>query len=553
MRRLVLLCATMLCSIALADSSDAQGVPAGAPTQGQQAWLPLGASPATVNDNNNSQAATRPGVFANPTPGTIVVHVNGRVNAGFASIWSSADHRDATAPAGTAGAPAIIPGTVTANPVTGVPTGARVGTTVGGLPVQSGATSLAAALGTNGTGPVKLAPDSLYSYARLYLGADAMATNGLRYGAAIEVRQNFTGQLGSNTSSGASGYSSLQTLFVRRAFTYVAGDNWGIVRIGAADGVISLFDNGVTTNQFLITGNLQNGSDLASLAPGNAAVPFFFLSGDGNEYTNVKLVYLSPQFSGFDIGVQWAPNMSNGFGLSTGNPFNGSLTGAGIGTGLSCTVASSGCPTLSSGPGILDGARIMNQTVLGVRYQGQFGGVGVLAYAAYELSDHANYTGDTTAAVLGNSVTGSRFTGRYDGLNFGNGGIALTYGGFMLSGNIIGGRVNGTLALVPQNGVSEIAYMIGAKYIAGPFTVGVAAERGHYQGNVNLTGISQRRAQALDVGMSYAVAPGYQVYAEYQYQNIQQSQFNFITGAIGSTANNSITSQGFVIGNVVNF
>ncbi len=86
-----------------------------------------------------------------------------------------------------------------------------------------------------------------------------MATNGLRYGAAIEVRQNFTGQISNNGSSGASGYSSLETLYVRRAFTYVAGENWGIVRAGQADGLIGIFDNGVTTFQFLPTGNLNGG------------------------------------------------------------------------------------------------------------------------------------------------------------------------------------------------------------------------------------------------------------------------------------------------------
>ena len=71
-----------------------------------------------------------------------------------------------------------------------------------------------------------------------------------------------------------------------------------------------------------------------------------------------------------------------------------------------------------------------------------------------------------------------------------------------------------SLAPAPQGGASEIAYMVGAKYIAGPFTVGVAAERGDFQGNVALAEISQRRGQAIDVGASYAVAPGYLVYAE---------------------------------------
>ncbi|MFI4959557.1 MAG: hypothetical protein ACHP7C_10420, partial [Lysobacterales bacterium] len=64
------------------------------------------------------------------------------------------------------------------------------------------------------------------------------------------------------------------------------------------------------------------------------------------------------------------------------------------------TVANSGCPNLSSGPGIQDGTRATNQTVIGARYQGTFGGLGVLAYAAYEHSGHVNYTGLQTAAIL---------------------------------------------------------------------------------------------------------------------------------------------------------
>jgi predicted porin len=162
-----------------------------------------------------------------------------------------------------------------------------------------------------------------------------MAANGLRYGAAMEIRENFAGEISNNGTSGASGQSSLQTLFVRRAFTYLAGDQWGLVRLGQADGLISLFDNGVTTFQFLPTNNLQNGDDFAMLTPTNSSVPFFFVSGSGNEYANTKAVYLSPQFAGFDFGIQYAPNTSNGFGIGgNNNPINNSLTGPGIGTGI---------------------------------------------------------------------------------------------------------------------------------------------------------------------------------------------------------------------------
>ncbi len=212
-----------------------------------------------------------------------------------------------------------------------------------------------------------------------------MATNGLRYGAAIEVRQNFTGQISNNGSSGAAGYSSLETLYVRRAFTYVAGENWGIVRAGQADGLIGIFDNGVTTFQFLPTGNL-NGGDLQNW-PSSVAPAFVFLGQAGNEYDNAKLVYLSPQIAGFDFGLQYAPNTSNGFGMGGGNfGLSGSITGSGTGTGNVCSVANTGCPSLSSGPGIQDGSRALNQTAVGVRYQGAFGGLGVLAYGVYMIS-----------------------------------------------------------------------------------------------------------------------------------------------------------------------
>ena len=176
-----------------------------------------------------------------------------------------------------------------------------------------------------GAGTAKVMPQEIASFARLYFGADGMATNGLRYGAGIEIRENFSGQ---PSGASASAYSSLETLFVRRAFTYVAGANWGILRAGQADGVIGIFDNGVTTFQFLPTGNL-NGGDLQTL-PANTVPPFWFLGQAGNEYGNAKLVYMSPQIAGFDFGLQYAPNTSNGFGLGGGNyALNGSIASGG--------------------------------------------------------------------------------------------------------------------------------------------------------------------------------------------------------------------------------
>jgi len=339
-------------------------VPAGTPTQGQVAY-PMANPTAYVNDNNNYQAPALPGALANPTPGTIVVHFNGKVQVDFQTTWTSVDSRVATAPVG---APGAVPVTITI-PTAALAPGASAAARTITVPQT---TSLAAILGTNGTGNVKLMPQAIDSFARLYAGADAMATNGLRYGAAIEVRQNFSGQISNNGSSGASGYSSLETLFVRRAFVYMAGEQWGIVRVGQADGLISIFDNGVTTFQFLPTGNL-NGGDAQNMP--SAPPQFVFLGQAGNEYDNAKAVYLSPQIAGFDFGIQYAPNTSNGNGIGGGNyALTASTTGTGIGTGIVCGPANSGCPTLSTGPGIQDGSRAINQWAIGVRYQGAFGG-----------------------------------------------------------------------------------------------------------------------------------------------------------------------------------
>jgi hypothetical protein len=540
MRKLLLASVATLGTGGLMGAAYAQSQLVGAPTQGQQAF-PAANPVSYVNDNNNYQAPMLPGAVANPTPGTIVVHINGKVQVSGGGVWTSADTRFFTAPNGSPGASAL---------------GATIAS--GGGTASLPTISSALVSGVNGTGVAKVEPEMLASFARQYFGADGMATNGLRYGAAIEIRENFTGNYRGQSDSA---YSSTETLYVRRAFTYVAGDSWGIVRLGQADGMIGIFDNGVTTSQFLPTGNF-NGGDVQSLMPGNVPPAWVWMSQAGADYDNTKAVYLSPQIAGFDFGVQYAPNNSNGYGsdsASLGGLAPGAFATTGIGTGIVCATATTGCPNTSSGPGTLDGSRIINETALGVRYQGVFGGLGVLAYGVWEFSGHANYTGPTAATTAGRanlgiaSLPNSQYTGNYDGLNIGSGGVALTYAGFTVAGNVIGGRKNGYMALTPQGAPSQLGIIIGAKYVTGPLTAGFGLMEYWDQGNVQMTGLSQHRARGVDFGLSYTVAPGYQVYAEYLWNDQTQNGVNQLTGATNSGANNNIHGQGIVIGNVVNF
>src|SRR5438034_10883438 len=70
--------------------------PVGAAMQGQAAFraaVPTG----YVNNNNNYQAKALPGALANPLPGTIVIHLNGKVSVQAQAAWTSADQRFFTA------------------------------------------------------------------------------------------------------------------------------------------------------------------------------------------------------------------------------------------------------------------------------------------------------------------------------------------------------------------------------------------------------------------------------------------------------------------------
>jgi hypothetical protein len=455
------------------------------PTQGSLIASPAASPPAGANNNNNTAASAYPGAVANPTPGTVVIHINGRVTTELNGMWTSVDKGSFPAVTGVGGA-TLVP-----------------------------------------AGNYKLQPQNISNYARIYTGVDAMAANGLRYGGAIEIRENFTGQGSSNASTGASGYSSSETLYVRRAFGYVAADNVGILRFGQGDGLISLYDNGITTFQFTPGGNM-NGGDLQSVSPAAAAIPFIFTGVSGNEYTVNKLVYMSPQFYGFDFGVQYAPNATNGFGNQAGT-FYGGIPG--------CNQAGSGCPSLSSSSVSVDSARMINQVAGGVRYQGTLAGLGVLAYGVYETSGKTSYTGPVGGQT-------------YNNLNFGNVGVALTYAGFTVGGNYIGGAVNGQQAPQPSGGTAASAYMAGVTYKTGPLIVGLEGENIYSQGSAALVAKTQRHEYAINAGFSYTVAPGLVLFGEYLYQMRKQNGFNFVTGTTGN-AYNTVQSQGLQIGTTI--
>jgi hypothetical protein len=413
--------------------------------------------------------------------------------------------------------------------------------TSGGLGPGPGANGTAVFLGTGANAGQKLAPYSMGTYFRLYPGVDAMATNGLRYGAQVEIRENFITAANSTTNTGNSGLTCGQTLYVRRAFWYMAGDNWGLIRAGQGDGVTGIMDNGITTGQQPGQG-LWNGDAPGIVAGNGPTYPWF--SQQGAEYGAPKILYLSPQIFGFDFGFDWAANNGN------------QEVGGGAG-------AASGAPNLSSTITPPGGARATNLYVGGVRYQGTFGPVALYAFGAYIGSGHVQYnsfalpegTSGTLARTTEGGPTaaqGSQYNGQFENLSAGFAGVAVTFGGFTVGGAWQGGQYNGVMATKPQNGVGAQAWVADIYYSNGPFSIGTTYYQFDSQGAIGLTGLSQRHEDAFGVGGAYAIAPGLLGYSELLYFSRHQAGYDFNNAKYfnqaGYAGNNDVHGTAFVVG-----
>jgi hypothetical protein len=484
-----------------------------APNQGQLA-APYGAGPAANNNNNSWGIANTPtgsaaagplstiyspNVDAVPAPGTIVIRLNGRVEVDLTANYTTLDK----------------------------------------------------GLNANGTpNGFKVNPVGISSYARLYPGFDGMAANGLRYGATIELRENFYGGTTGTVNGGAtggvtspSGNSSAETIYVRRAFSYLASDQVGIVRLGQTDGVLGLFDNCIFTSGCWDAGvgNLNGGDNIQSTAPNGVAIPFVWLSQAGAEYGNNKIVYLSPQVFGFDLGLQYAPSEGNAFQ-------NGA--GASAFQSTACVQAGFNCINVSSGN---DATRWLNQFGAGLRFQQTFGAVDFKIYGFYETAGKENlttgpYITPAVARATGAGVT----TLRYDNLSFYKAGVAVTAFNVTAAADYIGGAVNGQLAMRPTGGAPTNAVLTGLTYANGPLILGAEVGIIDTQGDARLTGVSQRHEFEVAFGGNYKLAPGVQLVGEYVYQQRHQGGFDFNQGAPGlNGTTRDARGQGFVFSTVL--
>ena len=373
------------------------------------------------------------------------------------------------------------------------------------------------AVATAGTAMAKSATYGFSDLIRLFPTVDGVAANGLRYGAFIEIRtENYIAYGGGNNTSVSAADRNGNQLYLRRDWGYIGLPNIGTLRLGKGDGAGGLFDTGTFQN---FDSGGWNGDPPNQLS-GNTQPVFPFQGGVGAFYATDKITYLSPQVYGAELGISYEPSTSS-------NSYQSSTIVNSINTA-----------SLDSSSIVGDLHRRRNVINPEVRYRNVFGPLGVALEAGYYKGATVSYDGVATSAIQ-----------RYKGWDFGDYGIALTYGGLTFGGHVMEGAFAGQGQEAPQGTRNAFAYIGGASYTVGPIIVGASFFQYNFAGNSGTTPVliaakvGQERDRGIAVGGTYTITPGVSLMLTYLYGEKKESNYDLLDSIAGSANNNKTRAQ----------
>jgi predicted porin len=365
-----------------------------------------------------------------------------------------------------------------------------------------------------------------YDVGRIWFGVDGMAQNGLRYGAQLQIRMGQSGTTGRGDNRAVLRY--------REMFGYVATPTLGQLRFGTTPGATQALNVGHAAYSGIGSG-LWDG-DLPTIVVGQSPSLFWWSSSGATN--NTKIMYLSPQFFGFDLGVSFAPNDGTN-----------EVSDCGL---FSSTASNTACDRLVQSTEFDATRRLRNIFDVHLRYRGSFGPVG--------LGVSGGYFGADTIGADGPAPS-------YSAIQVGIVGANVSFAGFTLGGNYSFGRAN--LASISSTG--SVTYGLGTPFRPLPSTTSTAAgslfrdDDGYSQWSLALSysigpfgvgiGYHQVRAEGstaasanmkdtgIGIGGSYNVAPGMNLFVEYIYGKREEDGVNLRTGAVNPVATPNLNSE----------
>jgi hypothetical protein len=360
------------------------------------------------------------------------------------------------------------------------------------------------------------------------------AAQGFTYGGQVDLEFN---ALEGNLTGGNRSGVQRSTAVVGEAYVYVAHERFGQIRMGDEDGVLGgLMNSGFITN-FGTGGVYGVWEQFQIRQSGNRTQTGAAQLGD-----NTKVIYMSPQYYGFDFGVSYAPN-GGGFG-------NGGCPSDTATAGCDRAYAFRGATAWAVAPAAQLGAMARrNEYQIAARYRGSFAGVGVSATAGY--------IGAGTAYDLSNAGAQVR---TMNGLNVWQVGAQATYMGFTLGAVYYQGDYNFFWGNTVRGDRQAQTLNVGASYTSGPFTFGSNMVTGVYEGGARSDfdaasgrlvrqsspvaygdrhNLASQRRWGMSVGANYRLAPGLDLIAEYVYHSVREN------GRDLDSARAGVQSRGF--------
>ena len=314
--------------------------------------------------------------------------------------------------------------------------------------------------------------------AELNIYADGVAANGMRYGAVFEFQMdNVTTPAGQGSGTGVD-FDEL--------YGFVKG-SWGELRFGQEDSAAALMQ--VRRPSVLWMGTDDAWDEFVVNQPGGAP---YVMSGmnDGSDIT--KIIYLSPQFAGFDVGVSYAPNAFEGENFlnpTSTTAFQRDFTG------------------------------LTNQITGAIRYRGTFGDFGVQTSFVAAWADAPK-----------SAASGADLVNKPQNITAYSAGLVVRAYGFAVGGEYTWGNYNGS---APGNaalnkGLDGSNHWIGSgTYTIGALSLGAMYGKGTQDngtssgnavggfGGVAGARLEDREQTYLGFGVAYVLAPGMTLFANY--------------------------------------
>lgn len=396
----------------------------------------------------------------------------------------------------------------------------------------------------------RLSKNDFSTDGEVHVFVNGKTANGMSYGAVIEMA--FNQQEGRNLVQQRAS-TGKTTASIDEWYAFVASPTWGQVRFGDEDGPAGgLMNSGVITN--FGTGGVygdresfvsRQANDRTTTSPGAL--------GD-----STKIIYLSPQFFGFDFGASFAFNYNEGedTGCST-NQSSGYCDASYAFSGASAVGIASAGPNFS--------AR-RNEYQAAVRWRGSLAGVG--------LSVTGGYVGAGAARELTPLGTQARV---FNNLNVFQVGAQATAYGLTVGAQYEHGDSNFFWGNTLRGDRPMDQIFAGASYTVGPFTIGgnyvmqtvegnsrssfsaAAANAGSKSGLVANTaapgsggyGAGLMRRLGYGIGANYRIAPGMDLVAEYSSYTVAERGRDLDPSNAGTQ--DKATAKVFILGTRIAF